>query len=441
MRKLLLAAVALALVWAFLGPRWESWLMAALAPGASFDARAVPAAPDYSDPAAWTALPERSDAADVTPVGLWGIEQENAPADVFYVHPTSYVGSDWNGPVDDPALNADTDGLATLIQASAFNGCCAVYGPRYRQAHGDAFLRPGPDGDAALALAYGDVREAFRHFLAHRSRGRPFILASHSQGSVLASRLLLEEIANTALEDRLVAAYPIGAPLPAEGQPEIPVCSAPKETGCLVSFNARDPRFEGSAFDFRFEGDRVCVNPLSWRQDRVLAGAELNEGAVFLHAGDGTLLPGFADAQCRDGLLIVSTSGDPPRDVPSRILDFLIGPENHHPIEYQKKLDPYNTWSYDLASLASLFQYDAPVPVADNTKPVLFAAGDKDPTLPTGHHRSGCADDRRTCAGRDPEGCSASADALRDGDVLEPRSRFLSRRHLSAEPSRKELPT
>jgi len=48
----------------------------------------------------------------------------------------------------------------------------------------------------------------------------------------------------------------------------------------------------------------------------------------------------------------------------------------------QKKLDPYNTWSYDLKSWASVFQYDAPVPVAENTKPVLFASGENDPTFP-----------------------------------------------------------
>ena len=335
MRKLLLAAVALALVWAFLGPRWEGWLMAAVAPGVFFDARAVPATPNYSDPAAWTALPERSDAADVAPVGLRGIDQSSAPVDVFYVHPTSYVGSDWNGPVDDPALNADTDELATRIQASAFNGCCAVHGPRYRQSHGDAFLRPSPDGDAALELAYGDVREAFRYFLAHRSRGRPFILAGHSQGSVLASRLLQEEIANTALKDRLVAAYLIGAPIHVGSELAVPACSTAEDNGCLVSWNARGPRFAGSAFDFRFEGERLCVNPLTWRRDEMPADSALNLGAVFLHAGDGTVLSGFADAQCRDGLLVISKLGDPPRDLPSRMLDFLIGPENYHPIEYQ----------------------------------------------------------------------------------------------------------
>jgi hypothetical protein len=34
-------------------------------------------------------------------------------------------------------------------------------------------------------------------------------------------------------------------------------------------------------------------------------------------------------------MLIVSRIGDPPRDLASRLLDFVIGPENHHPIEYQ----------------------------------------------------------------------------------------------------------
>ena len=45
----------------------------------------------------------------------------------------------------------------------------------------------------------------------------------------------------------------------------------------------------------------------------------------------------------------------------------------------QKELDPYNTWSYDLESMASIFQYIPPVLPADNTKPVLYTAGEHDP--------------------------------------------------------------
>jgi hypothetical protein len=331
-RKLVLAAAALLLAAALVASCWEGWLLAALTPRGRFDARAVPRAPDYADLAAWTAHPERRDAADVTPVGEAAVDPARAPADVFYVHPTSYLGSGWNGPVDDAALNVQTDELATLIQASAFNGCCAVYGPRYRQAQAYAFLRESADSAAAIELAYQDVRAAFLFFVAQHGRGRPFILAGHSQGSVLAARLLEGEIAGSALRERLVAAYLIGAPV-APGA--VPACAAPDDTGCIVTWNARGPRFSGSVFDFHSAGERLCVNPLTWRADEAHAAAALNQGAVFLHAGDGRVLPGFADAQCRGGMLIVRAIGAAPRDFASRVLDFAMGPENYHPIEYQ----------------------------------------------------------------------------------------------------------
>ena len=48
----------------------------------------------------------------------------------------------------------------------------------------------------------------------------------------------------------------------------------------------------------------------------------------------------------------------------------------------QKHMDPWNTWSYDLASWASLFQYEPARPLSENTKPVLYTAGEKDPSFP-----------------------------------------------------------
>jgi len=48
----------------------------------------------------------------------------------------------------------------------------------------------------------------------------------------------------------------------------------------------------------------------------------------------------------------------------------------------QKELDPFNTWSYDFASWASLFQYVPPVLPAENKKPVLYTAGSEDPNFP-----------------------------------------------------------
>ncbi|MCG7206610.1 serine aminopeptidase domain-containing protein [Streptomyces arenae] len=49
--------------------------------------------------------------------------------------------------------------------------------------------------------------------------------------------------------------------------------------------------------------------------------------------------------------------------------------------ERQKRADPLNTWSYDLAALGSLMRYEPDVPLASNTKPILFTVGEKDPVF------------------------------------------------------------
>jgi hypothetical protein len=102
----------------------------AMTPRAAFAEEPPPPAPDYAEPRSWSALPEREDAGDLAPPGVPAVDQRRAAVDVFYVHPTTYVGGRWNAPVGDPALDDATDRVATAIQATAFNGCCAVYAPR-----------------------------------------------------------------------------------------------------------------------------------------------------------------------------------------------------------------------------------------------------------------------------------------------------------------------
>ena len=325
---------------ACLGLGCERAVLYWMTPATPFDAGRQPAAPDYADPASWSALPERADAADAEAPGLPAGDQRAARADVFYVHPTSYVGPLWNAPVDDARVNADTDRGATRIQASAFDACCAVYAPRYRQANGTAFTHPSSDGSRALDVAYADVREAFRRFVAGRAARRPFLLASHSQGSVLAFRLLREEISKTGLRDELVAAWLIGAPITEEAVAQelagVPACASPEQTGCIIGWNARGPDYRPGTFEFaQGPGTLLCVNPLSWRRDDVAMPASASRGAVFLDAEPALVAAGFASAQCRAGRLVVTLRGRPPRDFRSRLLDRVLGPENFHPIEYQ----------------------------------------------------------------------------------------------------------
>jgi len=319
-------------------PRLVRWSMT---PSGPFDPAASPPAPDYSDPANWSALPDRNDAGDAIPVGARSVAQSAAPADVFYVHPATYIGSRWNAPTNDTELNATTDRVATQIQATAFNGCCAVYAPRYRQTNPLPFTNPSTDGDRAIDVAYDDVRRAFTAFQQRRGAGRPFIIAAHSQGTALAERLLYEQVSGTPLRNQLAAAYLVGGRVTVAGlrahAPDIEPCGSPAQLHCVVAWNARGSEYQANEWQMVLldPGPRVCTNPLSWRNDEHPVPSAENLGAVFIETSNRAPRPAFADAQCVDGTLIVRAIGDAPRDVMSRILDWVIGPANYHPIEYQ----------------------------------------------------------------------------------------------------------
>jgi len=317
----------------------DRWFFTLANPG-TFDPDAVPPAPDYSQASAWAALPERDDGADVALPELPAIDQTDpavARAEVFYIHPTSWLGNTWNAPIDDPEVIDLTERGGTLIQASAFNGCCAIHAPRYRQVHGRAFVRPNADGDAALAVAFTDIDAAFTAFLA-KIGDRPFIVAGHSQGAVLGARLVQQRIADTALERRLVVAYLIGGPLAPEDV-GLPVCTTAEQVGCVVGYNARGPDYEPGGFELADAphtlADRICVNPLTWTTDETHAPASAHAGTILFDTPAPELIPHFADAQCRGGLLVITTMGELQRDLASKVLLWLMGPGNYHPVEYQ----------------------------------------------------------------------------------------------------------
>jgi len=320
----------------------DRWLFVALDPG-PFDAAKTPSAPDYTQDAAWAALPTLDDDADVFLAELPAANRGAARADVFFLHPTTSVGKHWNAPTNDPEVVKATARGATLIQASAFNACCAVYAPRYRQANGKEFVHPNDAGNRALDVAFSDVSTAFDEFLKRRGAGRPFVLASHSQGTVLAERLLREKIWGKPAAKDLVAGYLIGGPVTRETLGEdVPVCDSEEQWGCVVAFNVRGPRYREGESEFenrdgsRTMASRICVNPLTWKNDNAPGTAEQNLGALFFDAEKPALLRAFVDGTCRDGRLLVQHMGEiPKRDTPSGILLWVMGPDNFHPIEYQ----------------------------------------------------------------------------------------------------------
>lgn len=295
-----------------------------LKPAQPFSTESTPASPDYSQSSSWAALADREDSADVLPADRVMEQQARAAVDVFFIHPTTYFGTaNWNQPLDDARVNQLTDMFVMRGQAAAFNTCCRIYAPRYRQATIYSFIDNSGNGQAALAVAYSDVERAFDYFLQRYSQNRPFVLAAHSQGSVHLRTLLQKRITGTALRNRLVAAYPIGFSLDAQqlakSIPDVPVCQSAAQTGCMVSWNAVGPE----AASFADTRNNICVNPLTWKTDGTPAAAALNLGGVSYPGKFGGTLadlkelpqafidakpviePGVADAQCVDGMLLV----------------------------------------------------------------------------------------------------------------------------------------
>ena len=169
---------------------------------------------NYSDSDNWAALPSKQDQADRTPHPDLQDLQTEAKVDVFFLHPTTYTkkkgNNQWNGDTENDDLNQTTDNGTILNQASIFNGAGKVYAPRYRQAHLHAYYsKDKSSAKKAFNLAYHDVKTAFEYYLKNFNKGRPIIIASHSQGTNHAETLLKEFFDGKPLQEKLVAAYPV----------------------------------------------------------------------------------------------------------------------------------------------------------------------------------------------------------------------------------------
>lgn len=274
-----------------------------------FDSTNVPPVPDYAIKGTWAALPDKDDAADKIPLkSNLKDGQKDAKVDVFFLHPTIYTYAPknqylWNADVYDEELNTMVDNSTILNQATAFNGSGKVYAPRYRQAHYYSFLtKNADDKKQALDIAYTDVKSAFEYYLQHWNHGRPIVIASHSQGTVLAKRLLKEFFDGKPLQKQLVEAYLIGIATAPDTFKSIKPSQSAEETGGFVSWNtfARDfiPPYYNDGLN-----KAICTNPLSWKLNEDFVSKKENKGGVALKF---TFAKEVADAQVHGGILWIN---------------------------------------------------------------------------------------------------------------------------------------
>jgi Protein of unknown function (DUF3089) len=274
-----------------------------------FSSENIPPVPDYSKPECWAALPTKLDSADAIPKkSNLKDEQSNAQVDVFFIHPTIFTKEpqnkyDWNADVNDNQMNQNVDNSTILNQSTAFNGSCRVYAPRYRQAHYYSFVTDNQEDKLkALGLAYLDVKAAFEYYLKNHNQNRPIVIASHSQGTVHAVRLLKEFFDGKPLQNQLVEAYLVGIGVQPNAFLNIKPSTNPEDFGGFVCWNTYSQGYFPTWYD-KGLNTALSTNPLTWKLDEVFAPNSLNKGGV---GPKFTMYPNIVDAQNHKGMLWIN---------------------------------------------------------------------------------------------------------------------------------------
>jgi hypothetical protein len=239
--------------------------------------------PDYSQPSSWLCLPGKTGLC-TTPLattalnpngyGSTGLSPvaKNPSIDCFYLYPTMSR---------DPGMNSDLnpggseEKAAIVSQFARFAGACRTFAPMYRQMTLGAVAAAAAGANVAkpAMLAYGDVRAAWKEYLARHNQGRPYVLIGHSQGSLMLQQLIANEIEGKPEARRMKLAIIPGFNLMVpQGKlvggtfKQTPVCSRPGQTGCVltwVSFRERNAPPAGAIFGVAERPGMTvaCTNP------------------------------------------------------------------------------------------------------------------------------------------------------------------------------------
>ena len=273
--------------------------------------------PNYSNPKFWAVKPDKYPDALKKIIG----ENKNKNCDVFFIYPTAFLDRKdlrWNADLSDKLLNESILKGSIKYKASAFARAGNIYVPFYRQSHYKVFVSPyNKYYKNSIEIAYSDVREAFKYYLENFNNGKPIIIASHSQGSLHAKRLIQEFFDNKPLQDKLVGAYLIGTSIKENEFKNIKSMNYSFETGGFVSWNSYKYGKFPKKYDSWFKGG-VTSNPITWNNEE--------EGIIYHHKGllyeDKKIYSQSVSVKVIDGLLWTTLPKVPKRFLMSFIKNY-----------------------------------------------------------------------------------------------------------------------
>ena len=287
-------------------------------------------APDYSQASCWYQIPE--------------ITRE---VDTFFIYPTEYLASDEGDPDYASLDNAEMlDGVENVdhrFMASVYEDATNLFIPYYRQGSLRVLLNAWKNtGDIRNGLKdaspYADITAALDYYFENYNNGRPFILASHSQGSAI-STLVLENYFKEHPDyyERMVAAYVLGFSVTKDeldANPHLKFAAGESDTGVIISWNIEGPKnVEENAANVVVMPGAVSINPLNWKLDDTYAPASENLGSLVLNeeTGETEIRDIGADAQIVPARGVVVTNAD---HEPMTGVDEIFGPQSFHNGDY-----------------------------------------------------------------------------------------------------------
>ena len=212
-------------------------------------------------------------------------------ADVFFIAPTLFSdkkNENWNSDVYDEEFRNYLINSTIKFQATAWLDAGNLYSPNYRQAHfrvfDDRYWEFG--GEKTFELAYKDIKEAFLIYMNKHNKGRPIIIAGHSQGAAHAVMLLKDFFDGKELQNKLIAAYLPGTKITDEDFFELELMKDPLETGGYLTWNTFKILKNYKKYDLTIpldwlEGSQVS-NPVLW-DDSETSDYKSHKGLYFVN--------------------------------------------------------------------------------------------------------------------------------------------------------------
>lgn len=293
--------------------------------------------PEYA--AGIQGIEKYADTVDYSDGRNWALKPEKLtkPVDVIYFYPTRYYVE---GPEDDDLCSIDDKEMRKkamkIIQKhiGVFEESCNVYAPFYRQLSVPCILELVQNDSEALGYcASQDMTDALEYYFEHSNSGRPFVLAGHSQGSIMLCEVLSDYMKEHPEHlENMVAAYIIGFSVTEQylaENPHLKFAEGAEDTGVIVSYNT-----EGTGNLDEYNGvvkeGSIAINPLNWKRDETYASVSENLGSMDK---DLNIVTGLADARIDlERGVVICESANSEEYASKSVSSF--GPDSYHSNDY-----------------------------------------------------------------------------------------------------------